>query len=105
MGPVGPELFAVSEVDYGNAVGAVVEAEQYIIIIDAPGERRHGYVAQRMEEAALSGKLRAKCAFTLYSLPGEKPFHLRSNAVLSGRWPAAVGMIETYPQRSAWTHS
>jgi hypothetical protein len=29
----------------------------------------------------------------------------RSNAVLSGRWPAAVGMIEAYPQRSAWTHS
>jgi hypothetical protein len=31
--------------------------------------------------------------------------HVRSNAVLSGRWPAAVGMIEAYPQRSAWTHS
>jgi hypothetical protein len=29
----------------------------------------------------------------------------RTNAVLSGRWPAAVGMIEASPQRSAWTLS
>jgi hypothetical protein len=31
--------------------------------------------------------------------------NVRSNAVLSGRWPAAVGLIEACPQRSAWTHS